>query len=240
MKAELFAALVAARTTQQSAAIVTRLADGAQALVDAITTQGPLPLPTTAVAEIRRRFVSDESGPLAGDEGLFVRIYAPAPRLLIIGAVHVAQYLAPIAALAGYQVTIIDPRQAFATPQRFQDVTLSHEWPAAAMARLAPDARTAVVTLAHDPKLDDPGLVAALRSPAFYVGALGSTRTHAKRAARLEAAGLKAELGRLHAPIGLNLGGRSAAEIAVAIIAEIIAVRHGGARGEMRDGAAVS
>ncbi|HXQ30448.1 MAG TPA: XdhC family protein [Steroidobacteraceae bacterium] len=240
MKAELFAALVAARTTQQSAAIVTRLADGAQALVDATTAQGPLPLPAAAVAEIRRRFVSDESGPLVGDEGLFVRIYAPAPRLLIIGAVHVAQHLAPIAALAGYQVTIIDPRQAFATPQRFQEVTLSHEWPAAAMARLAPDARTAVVTLAHDPKLDDPALVAALRSPAFYVGALGSTRTHAKRAARLEAAGLKAELGRLHAPIGLDLGGRSAAEIAVAIIAEIIAVRHRGARGEMRDGAAVS
>jgi xanthine dehydrogenase accessory factor len=240
MNAELFAALVAARTTQQSVAVVTRLADGAQALVDAMTAQGPLPLPTTTVAEIRRRFVSDESGPLAGDEGLFVRVYAPAPRLLIIGAVHVAQYLAPIAALAGYQVTIIDPRRAFATPQRFHDVTLSHEWPAAAMARLAPDARTAIVTLAHDPKLDDPALVAALRSPAFYVGALGSTRTHAKRAARLEAAGLKAELGRLHAPIGLDLGGRSAAEIAVAIIAEIIAVRHRGARGEMRDGAAVS
>jgi xanthine dehydrogenase accessory factor len=240
MKTELLAALVAARAAQQPVAVVTRLADGAQALVTATTAQDTLRLPTTMLTEIRRRFVSDESGPLAEEEGLFVRIYAPAPRLFIIGAVHIAQYLAPIAALAGYSVTVIDPRQAFAAAARFPGVTLMNEWPEAAMARLAPDAQTAVVTLSHDPKIDDPALIAALRTAAFYVGALGSRRTHVKRSARLAAAGLAAQLERLHAPVGLDLGGRSAAEIAVATIAQIIAVRHRGARHEARDGVAVS
>jgi len=143
-------------------------------------------------------------------------------RLAVVGAVHIAQPLVAMAHLAGYDVTVIDPRDAFASEARFPGRTLVHDWPDEALAALGVDARTAVVTLTHDPKLDDPALVAALRSEAFYVGALGSTRTHAKRVERLGAAGLgEAEVSRLHAPVGLDIGAKSPAEIAVSILAEI-------------------
>ncbi|HEX7006524.1 MAG TPA: XdhC family protein, partial [Alphaproteobacteria bacterium] len=170
----------------------------------------------------------DRSGILkAGDGNLFVHVYNPPLRLIIVGAVHIAQALAPMAAVAGYDVTIVDPRGAFATKARFPDVTLTDEWPDDAMKRLAPDARTAVVTLTHDPKLDDPALQVALRSEAFYIGALGSRRTHASRQQRLAEAGFTAaEMARIHAPIGLPLGGRAPAEIAVAIMAQIIQALH--------------
>jgi xanthine dehydrogenase accessory factor len=226
MKAELFEAILAARAAQRAVALVTRLADGAQAFVGAGELAGELALPQAALAEVRRRLVEDRSGPLAADEGLYARIYAPAPRLIIVGAVHIAQQLAPMATMVGFEVTIIDPRTAFATPARFPGVHLVHEWPDAAMRALAPDAQTAVVVLAHDPKLDDPALAVALPSPAFYVGALGSRRTHAKRVQRLEALGLGQQLGRLHAPAGLDLGGRGAAEIALAMLAEIVRERY--------------
>jgi len=153
-------------------------------------------------------------------------VYAGPPRLLVVGAVHVTSALAPMASLAGFEVTVIDPRRAFGNAERFPNVVLSNEWPEEAMARLAPDARTAVVTLTHDPKLDDPALVAALRSPAFYVGALGSTRTHAQRVQRLGELGLGDRVGRIHAPVGLALGGRSPSEIAVAIVAQIVQERY--------------
>ena len=221
-----FTGLRSAHASRHPAALVTRLSDGAQCLVEATAASGSLSLSDAALAEVRRRLLTDASGPLASDDGLFARIYAPARRLVIVGAVHVAQALAPIAAIAGYEVTVIDPRRAFATLERFPGVNLCHEWPDVAMARLAPDVRTAVVTLSHDPKLDDPALAAALQSPAFYVGALGSSRTQAARAARLQELGLGAQLARVYAPVGLNLGGRAPAEIAVAIIAEIIQVRY--------------
>src|SRR4029450_3272275 len=130
----------------------------------------------------------------------------PPVRLVVVGAVHVAQALVPMAVTLGFAVTVVDPRRAFATPERFPGVSLSFDWPDEAMAALALDARTAVVTLTHDPKLDDPALDVALRSPCFYIGALGSRRTHAKRVARLAELGhAEAAMGRIHAPVGLNI-----------------------------------
>ena len=153
-------------------------------------------------------------------------MHNPAPRLIIIGAVHISQALAPMAAMAGYAVTVVDPRRAFATEDRFPGVTLNGEWPDEAMVKLAPDVRTAVVTLTHDPKLDDPALSAALKSPSFYIGALGSKKTHAARLGRLTKAGFTdADLGRIHGPAGLDIGAKSPAEIAVSVLAQLTAAR---------------
>jgi xanthine dehydrogenase accessory factor len=224
-----FARLMAARAAKRPVALITRLSDGAQTLVDAGSVHGDLELTAALDAELQVRFVSGQSGALDAAGDVFARVYAPAPRLLIIGAVHIAQVLAPMAAMAGYEVTIIDPRSAFASVQRFPDVTVTDEWPDEALERLVPDAQTAVVTLTHDPKLDDPALAAALTSPAFYIGALGSKRTHEKRIARLQELGLASDIfARIHAPIGLDLGGRFPSEIAVSILAQIIRVRYQG------------
>ena len=172
----------------------------------------------TAVArDVAGRVRQERSGM---EDGRFVTLFAPPLRLAVVGGVHVAQALVPMAALAGYAATVIDPREAFASPARFPGTALSHDWPDAAMRAFAPDARSAVVMLTHDPKLDDPALEVALRSEAFYVGALGSTRTHAKRVARLTAAGMEAGLlDRLDAPVGLDIGAATPAEIAVSVLA---------------------
>ncbi len=240
MKTGTYAQLRQAQAERRPVALVTRLGDGAQCLVDADGARGELELPMAALAEVMSRLAGDRSGPLECDEGLSAWIYVPARRLLIVGAVHIAQELAPVATIAGYEVTVIDPRRAFASPARFPGVALLDEWPGPAFERLAPDAQTAVVTLSHDPKIDDPALIAALRSPAFYVGALGSRRTHEARRERLLEAGLASELARLRAPVGLDLGGRSAGEIAVAIAAEIIRTRYRGAAPPGRRAAAAS
>ena len=167
---------------------------------------------------LRDRLRDDRSG-FEPDGETFVAVHAPPLRLAVVGGVHVAQALVPMAALAGYAVTVIDPREAFASPDRFPGTTLAHDWPDEAMAAFAPDARSAVALLTHDPKLDDPALRVALASPAFYVGALGSTRTHAKRVARLREAGVEeAAIARIDAPIGLDIGARTPGEIAVAIL----------------------
>ncbi|MEM7508088.1 MAG: XdhC/CoxI family protein [Pseudomonadota bacterium] len=167
------------------------------------------------------RFDADRSG-FAEGSSVFTAIHNPPLRLAIVGAVHIAQALAQMARIAGYDVTVIDPRAAFGSDGRFPDETLVEDWPDAALASHGLDIRTAVVTLTHDPKLDDPALISALRSPVFYIGALGSTRTHAKRVARLTAEGFGAEdLARIDAPIGLDIGAKSPAEIAVAVMAEI-------------------
>ena len=156
-------------------------------------------------------------------ENEFFEPFNPPLRMIIVGAVHVAQPLARMAALAGFEVIVIDPRAAFATTERFPGVTLVPKWPDEAMRDLAPDARTAVVTLTHDPKLDDPALEQTLRSPAFYVGCLGSKKTHAARLERLRALGLDdTQLGRLHGPVGLRIGARTPAEIAVSIVAHVV------------------
>ena len=165
------------------------------------------------------------------DGPVFLRVYSPPLRLVIVGAVHIAQPLAGMARAAGLDVVVVDPRKAFATADRFPETRLVHRWPGEALEELNLDQRTAVVTLTHDPKLDDPGLLAALPSAAFYVGALGSRRTQARRVERLREAGLTAtEVGRIHGPIGLDLGGETPSEIAVAILAEIIATRRGPSR----------
>ena len=219
------AALAAARAARRAVARVSRLQDGVQALVEATGTTGPLPLPQPVLDEVRARLARNDSGLLATDSALFVRCYVPAPRLFIIGAVHIAQALHTLARVVGYEVTVIDPRTAFATSQQFAGLGVVDEWPDAALRRLAPDAGSAVVALTHDPKLDDPALAVALGSPAFYVGALGSRRTHAQRLERLAALGLGEAARRIHAPIGLDLGGRSAGEIAVSIMAQIVQER---------------
>jgi len=229
MKWSLFEKLQAATRAGVSAALATRLSDGAQSLFDGERWQGALELREAQRAAARRMLVAGKSGVL--DEGIFVRVYARAPRLIVVGAAHISQFLAPMAALAGFEVIVIDPRSAFASSERFPGVTLMDAWPDEALEALKLDATSALVTLTHDPKLDDPALVAALASPAFYVGALGSTRTHAKRVARLTEAGLGDKVARIHAPVGLDLGGRAPREIAVSILAEVIQVRY---RGEGR------
>ena len=166
------------------------------------------------------RFAADRSG-FEGET--FVAVRNPPLRLVVVGGVHIAQPLVAMARLAGYTPTVVDPREAFASADRFPGTALRHDWPDEALAELGLDARCAVVALTHDPKLDDPALAVALRSPAFYVGALGSTRTHAKRLARLAEMGLEVEAARLHAPIGLDIGAASPAEIAVSILAEMTA-----------------
>jgi len=227
VKAELFEQVLADRAARRPVAVVTRLGDGLQALVHHDDVSGDLALTVEQVDETRQRLRGNRSGPLGQhDETLFVRCHARPPRMVVVGAVHIAQALAPMAAMAGYEVTVIDPRRAFATAERLPGVNMVSVWPDEAIAKLGIDAETAVVTLSHDPKLDDPALTAALRSPAFYIGALGSTRTHARRVERLTAAGLGDALGRIHAPIGLDLGGRAPVEIAVAILAQVIQARY--------------
>jgi xanthine dehydrogenase accessory factor len=170
----------------------------------------------------RERFRSDKSGV---DGSLFVAIHNPPLRLVIVGAVHIAQALVGMARSCGYDPLLIDPREAFGSEARFAGEVISHDWPDEAMAALGLDARTAVVTLTHDPKLDDPAIQTALRSACFYIGCLGSTRTHAKRVARLAEAGFtEAEIGRIHAPVGLNIGAKSPAEIALSVMAQITQV----------------
>lgn len=223
-----FDRLLEARRRGQVVAQVIRLADGAQTLVDNGSADGELFLEEPQLAAVRALFSGGSSGMLDESAGLFVRLHVPPPRLMIVGAVHIAQVLAPMARLAGFAVTVVDPRRAFLSPERFPDIDLCDEWPDDALARMAPDTGSAVVTLSHDPKIDDPALVVALNSASFYIGALGSRQTHEKRLARLAEQGLANRAHRIHAPIGLDLGGRTPAEIAVAILADMVRTRHRG------------
>ena len=232
MKLEILERLNALRADKQPCALVTDLKTGLQAIVHEGGTHGAFaPFPEDRET-VLRRIAEDRSGIVEeGDQRLFVQVFAPPLRLLLVGAVHIAQALVPMAVLAGYAVTIVDPRRAFGNAERFPGVALSDLWPDEGIAALAPDRRTAVVTLTHDPKLDDPALLVALRSPAFYVGSLGSRKTHAKRVARLLEAGLgEAEIARLHAPVGLDIGAITPAEIAVSVLAQITQVLRGAGR----------
>jgi len=231
MKRALLERLLAERAAKHPVALVTEIPGGAQALVTEGGTEGALSLDEAALAQIRPMLRRDQSGTVEIEgRRLFVQCTNPPPRLLIVGAVHIAQALAPMASLAGYGVTVIDPRRAFATDSRFPGIDMRGDWPDEAMAELAPDRRTAVVTLTHDPKLDDPALQTALRSPAFYIGALGSKKTHAARQGRLARAGFSPEeIARINGPVGLSIGALSPAEIAVSILAQITAVRRAAA-----------
>jgi xanthine dehydrogenase accessory factor len=197
-------------------------------------TEGDLSLGAHYVQAVARalELLAQATGGVLEIEGgphLFIEVYPPVPRLVIIGAVHVAEVLVSMASLLGFETIVVDPRAAFATAERFPHVTqLIKEYPQHALPRLALDGSAYIVVLTHDPKLDDPSLQVALTSQARYVGALGSQRTHAKRLERLRQAGLtEAQLARLHAPIGLPLGGRSPAESALSIRAQIVQVRYG-------------
>ncbi len=228
MKAAVLAALLRARARKQSVALVTEIATGAQAILGAGPAQDAGTPGELALGPALRRFAADalaEDRPRSLDldgRRYFVQVYTPPRRLIVVGAVHIAQSLVPMAALAGYEVIVVDPRRAFATAERFPGTALDPRWPDEALAALAPDRRTAVVTLTHDPKLDDPALAAALATDAFYIGALGSGQTHAKRLERLREGGLDdAALARIHAPVGLDIGAVSPAEIAISILAEM-------------------
>ena len=225
MTPELLARLREAQSAKRPAALLTRLSDGEQRLWpdDAV----PGPLSNAAEAALR----ADEAGIAELDgERWFVHPHNPPVRLVVVGAVHVAQALVPMAAALGFAVTVVDPRRAFATAERFPGVSLSSDWPDEAMEAMALDARTAVVTLTHDPKLDDPALDVALRSPCFYIGALGSRRTHAKRVARLQEMGHGEDaIARIHAPVGLDIAAVTAPEIALSVLAEVVAARRGSA-----------
>jgi len=211
-----------ARAEKRAVVVLTNLNNNIQNIIENIDINEKQSDIDGAILDTLR---ADRSAVIETDDGpIFAHVFNPPLRLLIVGAVHIAQALAPMAAMAGYGVTVIDPRRAFATDARFPDIAVRTDWPDEALTELGPDARTAVVALTHDPKLDDPALASALRSDCFYIGALGSKRTHAKRCERLRAAGLNDDgLGRIHGPIGLAIGARSPAEIAIAILAEMTA-----------------
>lgn len=226
MKLALLERLLIAGGSNVPTALVTNLVTGAQALINTDGLEGELTLSETDRAQVRQSLDNDQSGTLETATGLlFVEVWSPKPRLVVIGAVHTAQELVPLARTAGYDVTVIDPRTAFGTPARFPNTTVLNDWPDEAVPALAPDRRTAILTLTHDPKIDDPALIAALRSEAFYIGALGSRRTHAKRIERLQEAGFDVTtLARIRGPVGLAIGARTPVEIAISIMAEITAV----------------
>jgi len=220
MKIDILRTLNAERAARRAAIVVTDVASGAQRLVRAAEFAGD-PLRETLEARLR----SGASGMVEIPEGrAFLTVHVPPPKLVITGAVHISQALAPMAALVGYDVTIVDPRTAFASLERFPDVKVIAEWPDVALPPLHIDRYTAFVALTHDPKIDDPALTHALARDCFYIGALGSKKTHARRLDRLKAQGLsESALKRIHAPIGLAIGAVSPPEIAVAILGEMTA-----------------
>jgi xanthine dehydrogenase accessory factor len=221
MDLSLLAALNAERAARRACILVTEVASGAQRLVrEAEFEADPL------ADELGQRFRTGKSGLVEMEDGArFFSVQVPPVKLVAIGAVHISQALAPMATNLGLDVTIVDPRTAFATPERFPDVPVLAEWPSEALPKLGGlDRYTALVCLTHDPKIDDPALAAALRAQCFYIGALGSRKTHARRVERLTAMAFSAdEIARIHAPIGLDIGAVSPAEIAVSILAEMVA-----------------
>jgi len=227
MKAETLTALQDARTKRRAVTLATRLSDAAEALVYRDDAKGELAVDAAIVAAAQRAMDIGKSETVdIGGAKIFLNVYVPPPRLVIVGAVHIAQSLAPMAAMLEFDVTVVDPRGAWATTQRFPGVKVIQDWADEAFQAMGLDVSTAVVTLTHDPKLDDPALEAALKSDVFYIGALGSRRTHAKRKERLAEVGITEEMfTRVHGPVGLNIGAKSPAEIAVSILGQIIEVR---------------
>jgi xanthine dehydrogenase accessory factor len=222
MDLSLLSALNAERAARRAVAVVTDLDGGAQRLVRAVD------LASDELAnELAEGFRSGKSRTVeANGRRYFLTIHAPPPKLVLAGAVHISQAMTPMARMLGYDVVIIDPRTAFASPERFPDVELLAEWPDTALEKVTLDPFTAFAALTHDPKIDDPALKAALKAGCFYIGALGSRKTHGRRLDRLRAEGFSdADLARIHAPIGLSIGAISPEEIAVAVLAQITSVR---------------
>jgi xanthine dehydrogenase accessory factor len=225
MRSQIASEIIAARAARRPVALLTWLDSGEQRLVGA----GQAGEAPELAADIAEAFRLDRSGTVDTARGeVFIRVYAPPVRLIIIGAVHAAQFLVPMGRMLGHEVLIIDPRTAFATAERFPDAAILAEWPDEAIGRVGLDARTALVALTHDAKIDDIALKLALASEAFYIGALGSSRTHAKRIARLKAEGLtETALARIHGPVGLSIGAQGPAEIALSILGQITAALRG-------------
>ena len=220
MKADLLHTLNVERAARRAAVLITELGTGAQRLVKADDIAGD-----ALADELDKVLRSGKSGVLMHEGGeLFLQVQVPPVRMIVLGAVHISQALAPLARLSGFDMTVVDPRTAFATPERFPDVKVLAQWPDVALPQLGGlDRYTAMIAVTHDPKIDDPGLIAALKADCFYIGALGSRKTHAKRLERLQAAGFsEAQTARIHAPIGLDIGAVSPEEIAVSILAELI------------------
>ena len=220
MRLDLLSTLNAERAARRAAILVSDIAGGGQRVVrESEAAADPL------ADLLDERFRSGKSGIVEhGGRELFLAVQVPPVKVVAVGAVHISQAFAPMAKGLGFDVTILDPRTAFATPERFPDVPVLAEWPDAALPRIGLDRYTALAALTHDPKIDDPALSAALSAECFYIGALGSTKTHARRVERLTAAGFsEAAIGRIHAPIGLDIGAVSPVEIAVSILAEIVA-----------------
>ena len=233
MKRDMLDRLNADRESKRPVALVSETGAGGQTLVygDEQTTGEELPLEVLSQA---RAALTDDRSVAVENSGkqYFIQVHNPPLRLFVIGAVHITQPLVQIAALAGDGVTVIDPRRAFADSERFPGVEVSTEWPDDVLGRAAPDRRTAIVTLTHDPKIDDPALETILASDVFYIGSLGSNRTHGKRLARLHEKGFsEQQTGRIHGPVGLNIGAKSPAEIAISIMAEITEARRMAAAG---------
>jgi xanthine dehydrogenase accessory factor len=224
MKSRYIDAVIAANAEGRTVALATELKSGAQLFIDGDQAEGDLQLDEASVAQMREALRADRNITLDTAEGrVFVQVFSPPRRCFVVGAVHIAQPLVPMLIATDYKPIVIDPRGAWATEARFPGVELCTEWPDEAFERYKPDRASAIVTLSHDPKIDDPALVAALRSDAFYIGALGSKRNHARRLERLAAEhGFgENELSRIHGPIGLNIGAVSQAEIAVSIMGEM-------------------
>lgn len=231
MKAKYLDAVIAAGRDSRSVALATDIGSGAQLLLDGERFDGELVLDDAGRAAMRQALRADRNVTLQIGPGdtpggrVFVQVFSPPRRCFVIGAVHIAQPLTQMLALTDYRAIVIDPRQSFATEARFPGVELTTDWPDEALERLKPDHRSAVVTLTHDPKLDDPALAVALRSECFYIGALGSKRTHARRLERLAELGFgEPDFARIRGPIGLPIGAVSQAEIAISILAEMTQV----------------
>ena len=229
MNADLLRRALALAAAGEPAVLVRALDGSDRALIAAAEHAGAATaLPAAVHTEAHRRLAHDGAVTLETEgKRYLLETLAPAARLVVVGAVHIAQKLVPMAQIAGYDVVVIDPRPAFATAERFPGATIVGDWPQEVMGALGLNSRTAVVTLSHVAKIDEPALIAALASPAFYVGALGSRKNHAQRLVRLAERGFDAAaLARIAAPIGLPLGGRAPAEIAIAILAEIVKRRY--------------
>jgi len=221
MKTDILEQLLTDRAAKRQVVVATDLANGDGQLIYPAESDATNELTIAA----RQVMVADKSGVVEFADGLklFLHVHNPPLRMLVVGAVHIAQPLSQMAVLAGYDVSIVDPRREFASADRFPGIDLIDAWPDDGVDQFAPDRRSAIVTLTHDPKLDDPALIRVLRSDAFYIGCLGSTRTHLKRLERLAVAGFgESDFNRIHGPVGLDIGAKSPAEIAVSIMGEII------------------
>ena len=229
MTPALVQALAAAREEHRPVVLATRVAPPELAGTQHLLPDPAVPAPLNEAAAAA--LAADQSRTVAiGGEQWFLHAHNPQARLIVVGAVHIAQALVPMAAGLGFALVVVDPRRSFASPERFPNVIVLSDWPDEALDALKPDTRSAIVTLTHDPKLDDPALDRALKSPAFYIGALGSRRTHAARLQRLRVLGHgEAELARIHGPVGLDIEAVTAPEIALSILAELVAVRRGAA-----------